>query len=141
MPSISRHSLVVSVSSLVLLSACVTSRPPHDLTSSFVGVPQKPDEWQAAQSDIASLDPPADGDPYAVSSRQFVIDTETAPFYCGEYGIHAVLLVYGCFRAEPVDGGSLGVIRYVPGREALRHEARHAILFALGDPRWPDVGH
>jgi hypothetical protein len=72
--------------------------------------------------------------------RVFQIETEREPFYCGETGLHAVLLVYGCFRAEP-EAESLGVIRYVPGKGALRHEARHAILFALGDPRWADVGH
>jgi hypothetical protein len=70
----------------------------------------------------------------------FVIETESAPFYCGDTGLHAVLLVYGCFRAE-ASPGTFGVIRYVPGNGALRHEARHAILFALGDSRWPDVGH
>ena len=97
-------------------------------------------EWDKAQSDLIGLEPAVDGDPYEVSMRAFRIEAEREPFYCGETGLHAVLLVYGCFRAEP-EAESLGVIRYVPGKGALRHEARHAILFALGDPRWADVGH
>ncbi|HEY7698949.1 MAG TPA: hypothetical protein VIE88_11065 [Vicinamibacteria bacterium] len=97
-------------------------------------------EWQKAQGDLIQLEPSVDGDPYEVAMRTFRIETERAPFYCGETGLHAVLLVYGCFRAEP-EAERLGVIRYVPGKGALRHEARHAILYALGDPRWADVGH
>lgn len=97
-------------------------------------------EWEKAQGDLRSLQPVVDGDPYEVTMRVFRIETEREPFYCGETGLHAVLLVYGCFRAEP-EAERLGVIRYVPGKGALRHEARHAILFALGDPRWADVGH
>jgi len=97
-------------------------------------------EWQEAQSDLIRLQPAVDGDPHEVTMRAFRVEAEREPFYCGDTGLHAVLLVYGCFRAEP-EGESLGVIRYVPGKEALRHEARHAILFALGDSRWADVGH
>jgi hypothetical protein len=97
-------------------------------------------EWRQAQLDIAALDPAAEGDPYRVTPLDFVIETESDPFYCADFGIHAVLLVWGCFRAEP-EGESFGVIRYVPREGALRHEARHAILFALGDSRWADVGH
>jgi hypothetical protein len=97
-------------------------------------------EWEKAQGDLVSLAPAVDGDPYDVAMHAFRIQTEREPFYCGETGLHAVLLVYGCFRAEPEEK-RLGVIRYVPGKGALRHEARHAILFALGDPRWADVGH
>ncbi len=97
-------------------------------------------EWRKAQGDLIVLEPAVDGDPYEVTTRAFRIEAEREPFFCGETGLHAVLLVYGCFRAEP-EGESLGVIRYVPGKGALRHEARHAILFALGDSRWADVGH
>jgi len=97
-------------------------------------------EWQKAQGDLIGLQPAVNGDPYEVTMRAFRIESEREPFYCGETGLHAVLLVYGCFRAEP-EAESLGVIRYVPGKGALRHEARHAILFALGDTRWADVGH
>jgi len=97
-------------------------------------------EWRKAQGDLIGLQPAVDGNPYEVTTRAFRIEAERGPFYCGETGLHAVLLVYGCFRAEP-EGESLGVIRYVPGKGALRHEARHAILFALGDSRWADVGH
>jgi hypothetical protein len=98
------------------------------------------DEWHEAQLDIAALEPAAPGDPFRVSPGSFVIETEKEPFFCADTGIHAVLRVYGCFRAEP-ENDKLGVIRYVPGRKALRHEARHAILFALGDGRWAEVGH
>ena len=97
-------------------------------------------EWGKAQTDLIRLEPAVDGDPFEVTMRAFRVEAEREPFYCGETGLHAVLLVYGCFRAEP-EAESLGVIRYVPGKGALRHEARHAILFALGDSRWPDVGH
>lgn len=97
-------------------------------------------EWQKAQSDLIGLQPAVDGDPFEVTMHAFRIESEREPFYCGETGLHAVLLVYGCFRAEP-EAENLGVIRYVPGKGALRHEARHAILFALGDSRWADVGH
>jgi hypothetical protein len=106
-----------------------------------------PDEWRQAQEDVARLDPRVEGDPYTVSPSKFVIVTEDEPFYCGDTGLQAVLLVYGCFRAEAdydADTGSvaLGAIRYFPRKTgALRHEARHAILYALGDTRWPDVGH
>ena len=97
-------------------------------------------EWQEAQGDLIRLEPAVDGDPFEVTMHAFRIEAEREPFYCGETGLHAVLLVYGCFRAEP-EAESMGVIRYVPGKGALRHEARHAILFALGDSRWADVGH
>ncbi len=98
-------------------------------------------EWTAAQQDLASLVPAVAGDPHGVEMNRFLVSTEKDPFYRGETGIHAVLLVYGCFRAE-TDERSSGVIRYVSAKEgALRHEARHAILFALGDSRWPDIGH
>jgi hypothetical protein len=87
------------------------------------------------------LVPAVEGDPREVAMSRFLVTTEKQPFYCGDTGIHAVLLVYGCFRAEP-EAGSSGVIRYVSDKDgALRHEARHAILFAMGDSRWPDVGH
>lgn len=99
-----------------------------------------PSEWREAQLDIARLDPAPDGDPNRIVPVAFVIEVEGEPFYCGESGIHAVLLVYGCFRVEP-DRESFGVIRYVAREGVLRHEARHAILFALGDSRWADVGH
>lgn len=113
----------------------------HDASRSAAHRAADPDEeWEKAQGDLKSLQPVVDGDPYEVTMRVFRIETERNPFYCGETGLHAVLLVYGCFRVEPEDE-SLGVIRYVPGKGALRHEARHAILFALGDPRWADVGH
>ncbi|HXV64260.1 MAG TPA: hypothetical protein VEK15_26400 [Vicinamibacteria bacterium] len=98
------------------------------------------DEWLEAQEDLARLDPPAEGNPYDISPGHFEIATEEAPFFCGESGIHAVLLVYGCFRVAP-ESESLGVVRYVARPGVLRHEARHAILFALGDSRWADVGH
>lgn len=97
-------------------------------------------EWREAQGDLLRLQPAVDGNPYEVTMRAFRVETEREPFYCGETGLHAVLLVYGCFRAEP-EAENFGVIRYVPGKGALRHEARHAILFALGDSRWADVGH
>lgn len=97
-------------------------------------------EWREAQHDVAQLDPAAAGDPYEIAPLHFVIKSESEPFFCGDSGIHAVLLVWGCFRAEP-DEERLGVIRYVPKEGIFRHEARHAILFALGDSRWPDVGH
>jgi len=97
-------------------------------------------EWQKAQGDLIRLEPAVEGDPYEVTIRAFRVEAEREPFYCGDTGLHAVLLVYGCFRAEP-EAESMGVIRYVPGKGALRHEARHAILFALGDSRWADVGH
>jgi hypothetical protein len=115
--------------------------------------PSEVDEWREAQQDIARLDPPVEGDPYDVSPSRFVIVVEDEPFYCGETGLQSVLLVYGCFRTDSGgsdgdgegegDGGTaIGAIRYFPRKTgALRHEARHAILFALGDSRWPDVGH
>ncbi len=115
----------------------------HDPSRSSIAAPRAADpdsEWQEAQGDLIRLQPTVDGDPFGVTMHTFRIETEREPFYCGETGLHAVLLVYGCFRAE-TDAESQGVIRYVPGKGALRHEARHAILFALGDPRWPDVGH
>lgn len=97
-------------------------------------------EWARAQRDLAGLSPPVTGNPYAISMDQFVIEIEEEPFVCGKTGLHAFLLVYGCFVAEP-QGSGLGVIRHVRDHGALRHEARHAILFVLGDSRWPDVGH
>jgi hypothetical protein len=97
-------------------------------------------EWEKAQKDVLGLHPVVNGDPYEVSMNAFWIRVEQEPFYCGETGLNAILLVYGCFRAEREEQ-RLGVIRYVPGKGALRHEARHAILFALGDSRWADVGH
>lgn len=125
---------------LLLSVGCGARAPANDRQVVPVNGSNRESEWRDAQRDIAALYPPAEGDPFDVSPREFVIQKEREPFYCGETGIHAVLLVYGCFRAEPQEK-SLGVIRYVPGREALRHEARHAILFALGDDRWADVGH
>ncbi len=110
------------------------------ITSTVDEIPDLSGEWVEAQRDIAALAPPAAGDPYRVTPSQFLIETEGEPFYCGDYGIHSVILVKGCFRAEP-EGDALGVIRYIPDRGNLRHEARHAILFALGDDRWPQVGH
>ena len=98
------------------------------------------EEWRKAQRDVAELLPPVSGDPYAVTMSEFRIETEGSPFYCGETGLHAVILVKGCFRAEP-EGNTFGKIRYVPRQGNLRHEGRHAILFALGDDRWSDVGH
>lgn len=110
------------------------------ITSSVDEIPDLGGEWTEAQNDIAQLVPPVAGDPYSVTMSRFVVKAEEQPFYCADYGIHAVILVKGCFRAEP-DEDSLGVIRYVLNTGNLRHEARHAILFALGDERWPSVGH
>jgi hypothetical protein len=107
-------------------------------------VPAEPSslgEWRLAQQDVARLLPPVEGDPYEVRPDRFTIVTEEEPFYCGETGLQAVLKVYGCFRAAP-ESDVLGAIRYYPQKTGvLRHEARHAILFALGDARWADVGH
>ncbi len=120
-------------------SACALK---YDASKTSVpGPTADPDsEWQEAQGDLLRLQPTVNGDPHEVTAQVFRIEAEREPFYCGETGLHAVLLVYGCFRADP-EGENLGVIRYVPGKGALRHEARHAILFALGDSRWADVGH
>jgi hypothetical protein len=119
---------------LISALACSVLNSPIDETPDLSG------EWAWAQRDLTELVPPVDGNPYRVTMGQFSIRTEPRPFYCGETGIHAVILVKGCFRAEP-EAGSLGVIRYVPQAGNLRHEARHAILFALGDERWMSVGH
>jgi hypothetical protein len=119
---------------LTLAPACSVVTGPID------EIPDLSGEWAAAQRDLTELVPPVDGNPYRVTMSQFAIETEPRPFYCGEVGIHAVILVKGCFRAEPVER-ALGVIRYVPKAGNLRHEARHAILFALGDERWMSVGH
>ena len=82
------------------------------LTSPIDEIPDLSGEWAAAQRDLTELVPPVDGNPYGVTMGQFSLRTEPRPFYCGEAGIHAVILVKGCFRAEP-DARSLGVIRYV----------------------------
>jgi len=135
----SRIRALFFVGFVVTGSACALK---HDASLTFVpGPTADPDsEWQEAQGDLVRLQPAVNGDPHEVTAHAFRIEAEREPFYCGETGLHAVLLVYGCFRAEP-EGENLGVIRYVPGKGALRHEARHAILFALGDSRWADVGH
>ncbi len=124
----------------VTSDGCALKRNTSGTPASTERAADPDEEWQKAQADLIGLEPVVDGDPYGVTMRVFQIETERQPFYCGETGLHAVLLVYGCFRAEP-EAERLGVIRYVPGKGALRHEARHAILFALGDPRWADVGH
>jgi hypothetical protein len=131
-----RESTWILLGLLVTIPGCALKRDASRLSRAA----DPDEEWQKAQGDLIGLEPVVNGDPLDVAMQAFRIETEREPFYCGETGLHAVLLVYGCFRAEP-DAESLGVIRYVPGKGALRHEARHAILFALGDPRWADVGH
>lgn len=134
--ALARLALGTLVVCVLLGCAQTISRPP---------APDSPPtgEWREAQQDIARLEPPVEGDPYEVQPSRFVIETEEEPFYCGNSGLQAVLRVYGCFQAESEpDAEALGVIRYYPEKTgALRHEARHAILFALGDTRWADVGH
>jgi hypothetical protein len=133
--STARRLLFASV--LGILAACggrLHSAPQDSIETKL------PIEWREAQLDLARLDPLPEGDPHEITPFRFVIQAEAEPFYCGESGIHAVLLVYGCFRVAPEEE-RLGVIRYVPHEGVLRHEARHAILYALGDPRWADVGH
>jgi len=122
------------------LVACLGGVGCSVITSTVDEIPDLSGEWADAQRDIAALAPPAAGNPYGVTPSQFLIETEERPFYCADYGIHAVILVKGCFRAE-AGGDAVGLIRYVPDSGNLRHEARHAILFALGDERWPHVGH
>jgi hypothetical protein len=131
----------ILVGLFVTSNGCALKRDTSGPPASTEAAADPDEEWQKAQGDLVLLEPVVDGDPYDVTMGGFRIETERDPFYCGDTGLHAVLLVYGCFRVEASEAESLGVIRYVPGKGALRHEARHAILFALGDPRWADVGH
>jgi hypothetical protein len=129
----------LALSLMALMAGCAGKRPVPMEPS----LPPLPGEWREAQQDVARLLPPVEGDPYRVSPDRFTLVTEDEPFYCGATGLQAVLKVYGCFRAAPEsESDVLGAIRYYPQKTgALRHEARHAILFALGDARWADVGH
>ena len=93
--------------------------PPDPSVSSF---------FEQGRADLISR-----GVPSAQSARieQFSFQAVEGPFDCGD-----VRGTQGCFLTKG------NIIRYGVGHEyVVRHEAKHAILHALGDSRWRCVEH
>ena len=85
--------------------------------------------WARAQRELLELEPPLASDPTAVSSGWFTWIEQTRTHRC--YGIESA---DGCFSTDHV-------IQYKREMRVVVHEARHAIAFAAGDPRWREIGH
>ena len=114
---------------LLWLAACNTPTGPSG--DSLEGVkPWMHAYWAQAQRELKAMPIPPRKDPFSVSITRIKFRGEPEWFMCGS------IKTAGCFH----DGGPL--IRYYVGApEVIRHEAKHAILWALGDARYHCIEH
>lgn len=88
-------------------------------------------EWSAAQYELDQLDPRVPGDPYKVTPYDFDWIYFDGPFWIQNHD----------GSRQEVSGATFFLsneIMICCGRkETVRHEAWHAILSKLGDPRYP----
>ena len=115
--------LKVSVFSLIqlstqLLMGCNNAFSPTPITDPLIT-----QGFAEGQKIVAAMNPV--GDPFTVRADEFRWEKMAGRFTCGD-----VAGVQGCFT-EP------NRVRYTAGAlDVIGHEAGHAILFRLGDPRW-----
>ena len=108
---------------VLLLSACALPGAPspvypYDATKHI--------EWRIAQEKLSR--PPWEVDAFSVERWQVEWKESPGSFYCGE------ILTDGCYWK--------GVITWnVQISTVIRHEAGHAILHKLKDPRWEAYEH
>lgn len=87
------------------------------------------DEWRNAQDEILALEPPVSRDPRSISPYRYDwIQLEKPFMYTTDDGRRRLNGLY--------DGATNEIIICCGYRETVRHEAFHAILDAIGDPRW-----
>lgn len=117
---------------LLLLSGCAARMPfsahPGEALPDYVL-----EAWEDATVDLLELEPPLHSDPRRVSPYLFTWIEQTKPLRCGDHGPG----YGGCFSAKEESH----VIQFMRTRRVLVHEAKHAIAFAAGDPRWREIPH
>jgi len=88
-------------------------------------------QWREAQIELQRLNPPVRGNVGAVEPYGFRFEEWADTFSCGE-----VVNAAGCFTAP-------ALIRYASQYKntVIKHEAKHAILYTLHDPRWRCIEH
>jgi len=93
--------------------------------------------WHQAQDELSQLKPPPwnakrgrPGDPFNVRIEEFTFEASSLAFSCAGY-----LETAGCFNPPR------HIQYWASYPEVIKHEAKHAILYRLGDPRWKCIEH
>jgi len=128
--------LILLSTFLLLLTGCPLLPTSHDPVDRGIE-PWMRSQWHAAQNELSQL-VPIPSDPrrrqgvFDVSIDQFTFRKESFMFPCGP----GPALTAGCFHTR------VRLIRWWGGApDVIKHEAKHAILWALGDSRWRCIDH
>lgn len=117
---------------LLLLAGCAARVP----FSAFPGEPLPGyilAAWAQAQDELLELEPPLASDPRRVPPYLFTWIEQTRAHRCGD----GAASFGGCFSVREPDH----VIQFMRDHEVIVHEAKHAIAYAAGDPRWREIPH
>jgi len=126
--------LILLSTFLLLLIGCPLLPTSYDPLEQGIE-PWMRSQWHTAQNELSQLvpiphDPRRRRGVFDISIDRFTFRKEPDIFKCGP------ITTYGCFHP----GGRL--IRWWGGSpDVVKHEAKHAILWALGDSRWPCIEH
>jgi hypothetical protein len=117
------HPLVLALFFLVGVTISCTNMTGPEIVPDWIKT-----EWSVTQEQLSA--------PEWVGSRAWSVQPESTKFtsHPGPFMCNGTM-ANGCFSTKE------GIEYNERKRQVVRHEAGHAILYRLGDPRWRCVGH